>query len=261
MAKHWKSIKGNHELARGCASWPFRPFPFVESAFLSDKSRMSIAANCCCCLLLKIIMNCISQCHDIRANFSLRPQSSFCKRMGNWTIINTTNTLVFFKLVVLLLGMPYRLLKHFNQVFRDRKGSDVCGATKKLLKIRTLSTCSPALLRAATYVLYNKKPSALGAWNIQKFMFSHLATSNIYIVVLWESSTKGKMYRACMQVQKLKACSLSKYSAYLCSFFWLCTVINGGLWQCGFPCDTRAVNCFPSLKIFWVFIVNIRCIE
>lgn len=167
----------------------------------------------------------------------------------------------FFRLVVLLLGMPCRLFKHFNQVFWDRKSSDVCGVTKKLLKISTLFTCSPALRRAATYVLCNKNPSALGVWNIQKLMFSHLATSNIYIAVLWESSAKEKMYRACMQVQNLEACSLSKYSAYLCSFFWLCIVINGDLWQCGFPCDIHAVNCFPSPKIFCVFIVNIRCME
>lgn len=66
---------------------------FAESVFLSNQSRMSIAANCCCCLFLKILMNFISQCHYIRANFSLRLWSSFCKMIGKWTIINTnTNT-------------------------------------------------------------------------------------------------------------------------------------------------------------------------
>lgn len=71
---------------------------FAESVFLNNQSRMSIAANCCCCLLLKILMNYISQCRDIRANFSLRLWSSFCKMIGKWTIINTTNTSFFFRL-------------------------------------------------------------------------------------------------------------------------------------------------------------------
>lgn len=117
---------------------------FAESVFLNNQSRMSIAANCCCCLLLKILMNYISQCRDIRANFSLRLWSSFCKMIGKRTIINTTNTSFFFRLAVLLLGMPYRLFKHLNQVFRDLKSSEVWGTTKKPpLKISTHFCHSP----------------------------------------------------------------------------------------------------------------------
>lgn len=146
---------------------------------------MSIAANCCCCLLLKILMNYISQCHDIRANFSLRLWSSFCKMIGKQTIINTTNTSFFFRLAVLLLGMPYRLFKHFNQVFRDLKSSEVWGTTKK--PPSKFPPIFVALLRAASTVLHNRKASALTVWIIQKLVVSCLATSSIYPAILWES--------------------------------------------------------------------------